>query len=271
MADDDAGRTGRRAFLAGAIALTATAACSSSSSTGAASKTSGATSAPTASPASGSNAEPTTSAAAPSALPPFVAHGRRDVQRVALTFHTNGDRGLAEQLLEAVEAAHVAITAFVVGSWLEANPDFAPRILDGGHELANHTYSHPTFPTLSAGAMTSEIVRCRDVLVSSAGSGGAWFRPSGTVNGTDAPSEQVLSLAAAAGYPTVLGFDVDPEDYRDPGADAIVRRTKDAVQPGSIVSLHFGHAGTVAAIPRILADLDRRGLEPVTAGTLLGP
>jgi peptidoglycan/xylan/chitin deacetylase (PgdA/CDA1 family) len=199
----------------------------------------------------------------------FVSSGRRDKQQVALTFHTNGDRGLAETLLETVEAAHVSITAFIVGSWLEANPDFAARIHDHGHELANHTYTHPTFGSLTPSAMTEEVTRCRDVLASLTGSGGRWFRPSGTTNGTDAPSATVLRLAAAAGYATVLGFDVDPADYQDPGASVVSKRTIDTVQAGSIVSLHFGHQGTIDALPAILRDLDRRGLEPVTVGTLL--
>jgi peptidoglycan/xylan/chitin deacetylase (PgdA/CDA1 family) len=80
----------------------------------------------------------------------------------------------------------------------------------------------------------------------------------------------VRGIAAAAGYPTILGFDVDPSDYLDPGATTIAKRTNDTVQPGSIISLHFGHQGTIDALPAILLDLRRRGLEPVTVGTLLG-
>jgi peptidoglycan/xylan/chitin deacetylase (PgdA/CDA1 family) len=68
----------------------------------------------------------------------------------------------------------------------------------------------------------------------------------------------------------VLGFDVDPLDYDDPGAAVVTRRTLDAVQPGSIISLHFGHPGTIAALPDILDGLDERDLTPVTASKLLG-
>jgi peptidoglycan/xylan/chitin deacetylase (PgdA/CDA1 family) len=255
---------GRRAFLAGAIALTAAACSSSSKGKGAGSSAASSSStAPGASSSTASQTAPVTSAE-------FVASGRRDKQQVALTFHTNGDRMLAEKLLETVEAQHVQITAFIVGSWLETNTDFAKRITDGGHELANHTYSHPTFPKLDASAMSAEVTKCRDVIASLSGSGGRWFRPSGTTNGTDDPGPTVRGIAAAAGYPTILGFDVDPSDYLDPGATTIVKRTNDTVQPGSIISLHFGHQGTIDALPAILLDLRRRGLEPVTVGTLLG-
>ena len=72
------------------------------------------------------------------------------------------------------------------------------------------------------------------------------------------PGEQVLQVAAEAGYPTVLGFDVDPLDYDDPGADVVVERTLASVAAGSIVSLHFGHAGTVDALPAILDGIEQQ-------------
>lgn len=248
----------RRSFLAGVLAAVV-AACTSSKRAQNQSSTSEAPSALT-----------STSSAASSPTR-FVARGDGSRQQVALTFHTNGDRSLAERLLETVEARHVTITAFVVGSWLDANPDFAKRIADGGHELANHTYTHPTFPSLDPAAMRDEIVRCRDVLARLVGSGGRYFRPSGTSNGVDDPGATVLQLAGEAGYPIVLGFDVDPSDYRDPGAPAIVSRIRDTVRPGSIVSLHFGHQGTIDALPSILSGLSSRGLQPVTVSELLRP
>ena len=200
---------------------------------------------------------PNNVAAAPAAAR-FLARGDGARPQVALTFHASGDRGLAEQLLEAVEARHVPITAFIVGSWLSANPDFAKRISDGGHELANHTYTHPTFLDLDAASMTKEITQCRDVIMQLTGTRGDYFRTSGTTDGTDDPGPTVRQLAGAAGYPVVLGFDVDPSDYADPGATEVAKRTLDAVTAGSVVSLHFGHQGTVDAIPAILDGLNKR-------------
>ena len=72
------------------------------------------------------------------------------------------------------------------------------------------------------------------------------------------------------GYPNCLAYDVDPLDYTDPGPAAIVRNVSARVRPGSIVSLHLGHPGTMAALPAVLALLQQRGLRAVTAGELLG-
>ena len=199
----------------------------------------------------------------------FVDAGPTDEPRVALTFHTDGNLVLAQQLLDELANKNVVMTAFIVGEWLDANPSWARKLLDGGHELANHTYTHPAFASLSPAEMRDEIDRCRDVLVRLGGSPGAFFRPSGTDDGTTAPSDVVLHVAGEAGYATVLGFDVDPLDYNDPGADVVVRRTLEAARPGSIVSLHFGHPGTVAAIPGIVDGLHAKDLTPVHASQLL--
>jgi peptidoglycan/xylan/chitin deacetylase (PgdA/CDA1 family) len=79
----------------------------------------------------------------------------------------------------------------------------------------------------------------------------------------------VMQQAGLAGYRTVCGFDVDPSDYLDPGAAAIEARVRQTVKPGSIVSLHTGHAGTVAAFPTMVADIRAKGLELVLVRDLL--
>jgi peptidoglycan/xylan/chitin deacetylase (PgdA/CDA1 family) len=255
----------RRAFLAGAVAAVGAlaAACDGE---GGASDGAAATTAPT-------TAVPTAPTSPASTAPPvsnFVVSGPTTKSRVALTFHTNGDVGLADQLLDELATRRVKMTSFIVGDWLEANPDMAKRIADGGHEFANHTSTHPSFLQLSRDAQLGEVLRCRDVLVRLTGGPGVAFRPSGTDDGTVSPGDQVLSVVADAGYGTVLGFDVDPFDYDDPGAAAVTERTLAAVHPGAIVSLHFGHAGTVQALPAILDGLEQKNLTPVTVSTLLG-
>jgi peptidoglycan/xylan/chitin deacetylase (PgdA/CDA1 family) len=246
-------RIPRRAFLvAGAVALAA--ACSSGDDDPG--------------PA-GTARQPGPGTASPARPAAFVDHGPSDRARVALTFHTDGDLTLAAELLDVLAARDVAMTAFVVGEWLDANPSWGRRLVDAGHEVANHTYTHPDFLALPPLAMVDEVVRCRDALARDAGTPGTLFRPSGTDDGTVPPPADVLQLAAQADYPTVLGFDVDPFDYQDPGAEAVAQRTLAAVRPGAIVSLHFGHPGTIAALPAILDGLDARGLTPVTASAVL--
>ena len=154
------------------------------------------------------------------------------------------------------------VTAFIVGNWLDANPDMAARIADGGHEFANHTYTHPTFVALSPDAMLDEIVAL------SRRPGPAHRRPGDVLPSVRhrrrhrrARSAGARRRRARPGTRTVLGFDVDPLDYDDPGADAVVQRTLATVAAGSIVSLHFGHSGTVDAMPAILDGIAAEGPE----------
>lgn len=193
----------------------------------------------------------------------FVAAGPRSGTAVALTFHGAGDPAIAESLMRTAEAAGAALTVFAVGQWLAAQPQLAARIARGGHELANHTWSHPSLGRLGSARVDAEIKRCRDEIDRHGGTH-RWFRPSAM----RVPTALVLARAGAAGYRTVVGFDVDTLDFTDPGAAAI-RRAARSARAGSIVSLHFGHPGTVAALPAILADLKSRGLTAVTVSALL--
>jgi peptidoglycan/xylan/chitin deacetylase (PgdA/CDA1 family) len=248
----------RRAFVAGAATAAIVAACSRGRRTAASPPSTTVVAASTSTSVEG---------VAPAAGAPamFVPNGPRTRTGVALTFHGSGDHTLALELLAAAARARAPITVFAVGTWLEQQPDMARRILDAGHELANHTYTHPSLARVDRAGVAREIARCRDVLTRLGGSGGEWFRPSGI----DRPTDLMLEEAGRAGYRVSVGFDVDPHDYQDPGADAVLSRVKAGVQAGSIVSLHFGHAGTVAAFPVVVAAIRDRGLEPVLVRHLL--
>ncbi len=97
------------------------------------------------------------------------------------------------------------------------------------------------------------------------GSIGTWFRPSQTQHATPL----IQAQAAKVGYPTCLSYDLDSLDYTDPAPAAVVTTVAKSIGNGSIVSLHFGHATTVAAIPQILDHLRQRGLRPVTMTELM--
>jgi len=196
---------------------------------------------------------------------PDIVHGSRTRHEVALTFHGAGDHSLTQQILRDCAAHDAHITVFAVGQWLSGAPSLGQRILADGHELGNHTWSHQQMPTLSLSAAQDEIKRGADALRKATGSAGWWFRPSGTPHST----ATIRAAASRSGYQRCISYDVDPQDYRDPGSALVVSRTLAKVRPGSIVSLHLGHLGTVAALPQILAGLATRQLLPVTLSRLL--
>ncbi len=197
----------------------------------------------------------------------MLRHGPTSRPEVALTFHGSGDPALTDRLLTEAERAGAAVTVFAVGTWLAQYPTVAARVLRGGHVLGNHTYTHPTLHRLSPTGIQDEVERCAALLRRQTGSVGVAFRPSGGPSIT-AP---MVAAAKASGYAVVLGYDVDPSDNTDPGAQAITSRVLAGVRAGSVVSLHLGHPGTVSALPAILSGLSQRGLAAVTVPRLLEP
>ncbi|OEJ41058.1 polysaccharide deacetylase [Streptomyces agglomeratus] len=198
-------------------------------------------------------------------LPVQITHGPRDRPRVALTLHGQGDPATARAVLAEAERRGARLTVLAVGSWLGAHPRLARRIVDGGHDLGNHTQRHLTISAMGEREAYAEISGCADRLRRLTGSIGTWFRPSRAQYATPL----VQRLARRAGYPHVLSYDVDPLDFTSPGSPAVTRRITGEVRNGSVVSLHFGYADTVAALPALLDELDRRGLRAVTTTELL--
>ena len=167
---------------------------------------------------------------------------------------------MADALLAEAERAAAQVTVLAVGTWLGQYPQIAKRILRGGHDLGNHTMHHLDIKAMDASDAYAEIAGCAQALHALTGSAGRWFRPSQTHYSTPLIERQ----ARKAGYQTCVSYDVDSLDYTDPGPDAIVSTVLGQTRPGSIVSMHFGHPGTVTALPAIVRGLASRGLRPVT-------
>ena len=226
-------------------------------------------------PASGSAAEsPAPSSAASSSTGTAasvvrhsveVRHGPRTSHKVALTFHGAGDSALAETLLGRLEARKVQATVMAVGTWLQAEPAMAKRILRGGHDLGNHTLHHYPMRGLSAASANAEVEGGARALRRTSGSRGTFFRASGT----QVTTPTIRSAAARAGYDRCISYDVDGLDWQDPSSATVVRAVLDGAQGGSIISLHLGHHVTISALPGILSGLTKAGLRPVTLTELL--
>jgi peptidoglycan/xylan/chitin deacetylase (PgdA/CDA1 family) len=200
-------------------------------------------------------------------LGPQVVHGSRHRSQVALTFHGQGPVSMADALLAEAERAGARVTVLAVGTWLGQYPQITKRILRGGHDLGNHTMHHLDIAAMDASGAYAEIAGCAQRLRALTGSAGRWFRPSQTRYSTPLIERE----ARRAGYQTCVSYDVDSLDYTDPGPDAIVSTVLGSTRPGSIVSLHLGHSGTVTALPAILRGLASRQLRPVTLTDLLSP
>ena len=203
---------------------------------------------------------------AASAAVPDIAHGSRTTPQVALTFHGAGDPAIAKKLISIFSETKTPVTVFAVGTWLKADPTVAKTLIDAGHDIGNHTYTHTQMKTISAKMVDSEIALCAAELTKLIGNHGKFFRASGTQYSTPL----IRKTALKYGYKKCISYDVDSHDYQDPGKAAVVKNVMTNVKNGSIVSLHFGHQDTIDALPTIIDQLHAKGLTPVTLSTMLG-
>jgi peptidoglycan/xylan/chitin deacetylase (PgdA/CDA1 family) len=187
----------------------------------------------------------------------------RPFRRIALTFDDGPHPVLTERLLDLLERERVAATFFVVGRQAERHPALLRAIARDGHELANHTYSHPNLATLSSTAVLAELDGARRIIENETGAPCRLFRPPG---GRFKPS--TVELAARNGYSMVL-WSVFPRDHGSPPASKIHERVLAAASDGGVVLLHSGMENTLAALPGLIAELRARGYRFLTVSELL--
>ncbi|WP_406208237.1 polysaccharide deacetylase family protein [Kitasatospora sp. NBC_01560] len=198
----------------------------------------------------------------------YFEHGRRDTPRVALTFDDGPDPVHTRQVLEILDRYDARATFFCVGHHVAALPDEVRRIAAAGHELGNHSWSHPFLPDLTAGQLREQLDRTAEAVARVTGETPTRFRPPYGALSPEVP-------AALEGRPTILTmFDVDSRDWTRPGPGQITATVLEATGPGSVVLMHEGagdRGQTVQALPSIVEGLLERGLELVTVGELAEP
>jgi peptidoglycan/xylan/chitin deacetylase (PgdA/CDA1 family) len=191
--------------------------------------------------------------------------GDGDQPYVALTFDDGGPAWRVNEILDVLRAAGVKSTFFLLGEWAAANPDTARRIAAEGHEIGNHSYSHPRFSGLDAGAMEEEILAARAALQEATGNREVrLFRPPyGAYNGT------LTAVLRGLGYSALVMWDVDSRDWSGLSAEAIAGRVLDGAAAGSIILFHLHGAHTAEALREIIPALRARGYGFTTVGSIL--
>ena len=181
-------------------------------------------------------------------------------KRIALTFD-DGPSEFTERVVGILDQHGAKGTFFDVGSEVPGKAAAMRKALRHGHELANHSLHHESFPGYASMRETNARIEAATGFEPCA------FRPPG-----GAFNSGVVSAAARNGMSTVI-WDVDPRDWSRPGTSAIYSRVVGAAHPGAIVVMHDGggdRSQTVAALPRIIETLKGRGYDLVTVTQILG-
>ncbi len=194
----------------------------------------------------------------------LLLHGTKTKNQVALTFDDGPDRRFTPMVLDTLKKYNVKATFFLVGARVAALPEVTRRIAREGHAIGNHTYWHPALYEHSTDRLKWEVTQTDQIIQNTIGMRPRLFRaPYGGLN------HEIVQQLQREGY-SVIGWDVDTLDWKQPGAAQIADVVLAHVHPGAIILMHSaGHwtqnlTGTAEALDTIIPELKRQGVQFVT-------
>ena len=206
-------------------------------------------------------------------------------KKIAITFDDGPDPQWTPKILDVLKEKNVKATFFLIGVEAQENAALTKRIYNEGHEIGNHTFTHPDIANVSKRYFEVELNLTERFFEGKLGVKPVLFRPPYSIDQEPDTADQVrpLELAQQLGYITV-GDKVDPNDWRDDPrrpADELVADVMKNLPPcapgnlgcGNIILLHDGggnRSETVKALPRIIDGLKARGYQIVLISELLG-
>jgi peptidoglycan/xylan/chitin deacetylase (PgdA/CDA1 family) len=183
---------------------------------------------------------------------------------IALTFDDGPNATLTPKLLDLLAAHHLKATFFVVGQNAADHPDILKRAVREGHEIANHSWSHPNLGKMSDDAVRRELQKTDDAIAAAIGKRPTLLRPPyGSIT-----AHQKRWIHDEFGYRIII-WDVDPLDWKRPGPSVVTSRILKETHAGSIVLAHDIHPPTIEAMPATFDQLQKKGFKSVTVTELL--
>ncbi len=198
-------------------------------------------------------------------------------RRVVLSFDDGPDPQWTPKILDVLRQYNVKAIFFTIGLEAEKYPGLLKRIYREGHELGNHTFSHPDISNINEEMVRVELNLTERLMEAKLGIKPALFRPPYSVDQEPDTADQVrpLELTQSMGYTTV-GDKIDPDDWHEnprPTPEQITQSVMDQLPRGSIILLHDGggdRSNTLRALPMIIQGLRARGYQIVSVHELLG-
>ncbi|KQL33370.1 polysaccharide deacetylase family protein [Psychrobacillus sp. FJAT-21963] len=188
-----------------------------------------------------------------------VQIGNAKTKQVALTFDDGPDPKVTPKILATLAKYDAKATFFMLGSRVEFYPEIASDVLEAGHELGNHTWTHANLTNMSSDAITEEVLRTNNIIEQATGQAPTVFRPPyGAFN------DDMLNIMS---LPVIL-WDVDTLDWKHRDASQLLASVKSSVHDGSTVLMHDIHLSTAQGLENVLAFLTSEGYTFVTVSEL---
>ena len=176
-----------------------------------------------------------------------------DEKVCSLSFDAAWGNEQTEGLLDTLDEYKVHATFFLVKQWVDKYPDSVCDIAARGHDIGNHSATHPHMPDLSASEQLEEILSCNEAVEELTGVCPTLFRaPYGEYD-----NKLVQNLQSRDMY--CVQWNIDSLDWQDPTADEIVSRITERLKPGSIILMHNGATHTPEALPKLIESIQAQG------------
>ncbi|WP_447459071.1 polysaccharide deacetylase family protein [Streptococcus oricebi] len=179
---------------------------------------------------------------------------------VALTFDDGPDPKTTPQALDILAKYKAKATFFMLGQHIAGNENLIKRVQKEGHEIGNHTWSHPRLPTLSLAQAQKEIEDTQAALAAVTGQRPRLLRP---------PYGEFTGALCAGIDLSFILWSVDSLDWQSHKTEAILDQVKKQVKEGSIILMHDIHQTSIDALPTVLDYLQKNGYSLVTVSELM--
>lgn len=200
-----------------------------------------------------------------STLPVHAQEQQEPKKKVALTFDDGPSEKYTKEILDLLDQYHVKATFFVIGSNVCRNPDLLRLEVARGHEIGNHTFTHPHLKKVDQVSLEDELQKTADAVYAISGKRLKLFRPPEGYR-----SEAVASATQNLGYQQVF-WTIDTTDWAHNSTKNIVATIKKNVKDGSIILMHdyiVGESHTADALRQIIPYLQEQGYQFVTVPEL---
>ncbi|MHB1126131.1 MAG: polysaccharide deacetylase family protein [Bacillota bacterium] len=184
-------------------------------------------------------------------------------KKIALTFDDGPYRYWTEAYLTVLEREQVPATFFLVGKRVGEYPQLVLSVVEKGHDVGNHSFSHRRMTDLQYEEVEREIAMAAMTI------SGITFRPVQLFRPPYGSYSNDIVKSAREQSSYTIAWSVDPRDWNDPGAEKLVQRVVAGTRDGSIILLHEGKPHTLDALPKIIKELRNRGYEFVSVSELL--
>lgn len=186
-----------------------------------------------------------------------------DKKQVSISFDAAWGDEQTHTLLDILKEHNVKSTFFLVGDWVDKYPDDVKDIYDAGHDIGNHSDTHPHMTEMSTEEQKNQIKACNEKIKEITGKEPKLFRaPYGDYNNTVVQSVKSLNMYC-------VQWDIDSLDWKDPSPSEMVNRIVPNLQNGSIILMHNGAKNTPEALPMIIEAVKEEGYEFVPLSKLV--